>query len=85
MAYVPTNLGYYNDPNVNQLVETLQRELESIARSIVNVDGITFVELNAPPPKTFTGLTVLADGTNWNPGAGQGVYTFYNNVWNKLG
>jgi len=45
----------------------------------------TFFTVNAEPTKKWDGLTVLADGTNWNPGAGQGVYTYYNAAWNKLG
>lgn len=41
--------------------------------------------LNAQPTRRFEGMTVGADGTNWNPGAGKGVYTYYSGVWNKLG
>lgn len=41
--------------------------------------------LNEPPPRTKTGMVVLADGTNWNPGSGAGVYAFYGSAWNKLG
>lgn len=37
------------------------------------------------PPKPRAGMIRLADGVNWNPGAGQGVYCFYNGTWNKLG
>lgn len=42
-------------------------------------------ELNAVPARVYDGLTVLADGTNWDPGSGQGVYTYYAAAWNKLG
>jgi hypothetical protein len=40
---------------------------------------------HAAPNKVYDGLTVLADGTDWNPGGGQGVYTYYAGTWNKLG
>jgi len=41
--------------------------------------------LYAVPSKLYDGLTVLADGTTWNPGSGQGVYTYYAGAWNYLG
>ena len=49
------------------------------------VDGVLFNTLYAVPKKPRDGLTVLADGTTWNPGAGQGVYTYYAAAWHKLG
>lgn len=42
-------------------------------------------ELHESPKKLKTGMTVLADGTDWNPGSGQGVYTYYGGAWHKLG
>lgn len=39
----------------------------------------------AEPTRLYEGLTVIADGTDWNPGAGQGVYTYYGAAWHKLG
>lgn len=50
-----------------------------------NPDTVTFKQWNAAPDKLYDGLTVYADGTNWNPGSGEGVYTYYNAQWNKLG
>lgn len=47
--------------------------------------SMRFVKRNAAPSKLYDGLTVYADGTNWNPGSGQGVYTYYGASWNKLG
>jgi len=37
------------------------------------------------PKKARTGMLVIADGTDWDPGAGQGVYCYYNSTWNRLG
>lgn len=37
------------------------------------------------PTKPRNGDIRLADGTNWNPGSGQGFYGYYNSTWNKLG
>ena len=85
MTYEPENLGTYSDEEISQLVEILSRELNRVSIGFTNVSSLLLEELHVAPAKPRTGLTVLADGTNWNPGAGQGVYTFYNNTWNKLG
>lgn len=37
------------------------------------------------PSKPREGDVVGADGTDWNPGAGAGVYCYYNSAWNRLG
>lgn len=37
------------------------------------------------PDKPQEGLVMKADGTQWNPGAGAGVYCYYGGAWNKLG
>lgn len=64
----------------------LVRELRAIQEAGVSVvDGVTFNKLYAQPKKLFEGLTVLADGTAWNPGSGAGVYTYYAGSWKKLG
>lgn len=66
--------------------EWLMRELRAIQEaSVTAVDNITFKTLTAVPKKLYDGLTVLADGTSWNPGSGQGVYTYYGAAWHKLG
>lgn len=36
------------------------------------------------PAKYWPGMTVLALSP-WNPGAGDGVYTYYASAWNRLG
>jgi hypothetical protein len=64
---------------VDQLRQIAATLLEPAPRTV------TFTKLNAAPAKLFDGLTAFADGTNWNPGAGQGVYTYYAGAWNKLG
>jgi hypothetical protein len=41
--------------------------------------------LNVEPVRLREGMIRGADGTNWNPGAGKGVYAYYSGAWNKLG
>lgn len=41
--------------------------------------------LNVAPAKPREGMLYGADGTNWDPGSGQGVYSYYGGAWHKLG
>lgn len=41
--------------------------------------------LNVAPDKPRDGLIAKADGTNWNPGSGEGVYCYYGGSWHLLG
>ena len=63
----------------------LRRELEAIEEAFGNALPREIDWLHVAPTKVREGLTVGADGTDWNPGAGQGVYTYYNATWNRLG
>ena len=65
--------------------ERLQEEFERVEQAFLLQDFVRLKELNVQPTKPRSGLTVLADGVNWNPGAGQGVYTYYAGAWHKLG
>lgn len=42
-------------------------------------------ELNVEPSRPVEGLVAVADGTNWNPGSGQGAYIYLSGVWIPLG
>ncbi len=68
-------------------IEDVGRELEKIERVLFDppVRSVSFTKLYAAPAKPYDGLTVYADGTTWNPGAGQGIYTYYGAAWNRLG
>lgn len=37
------------------------------------------------PVKPFDGMKRYADGTDWNPGAGEGEYIYYAGAWHKCG
>ena len=41
-------------------------------------------ETNTAPAKPRDGDIRYADGSNWNPGAGTGIYWFDGTTWNKL-
>lgn len=84
MAYkvpgqVPISLG--------RLVTWIRDQLVQIGGELADLRPtfLTLEQLHAEPSRLYDGLTVYADGTDWNPGSGEGVYTYYNSAWNKLG
>lgn len=81
--YSPEPISGVDD--LPQLVSYLQRQLYAIHSAMLLGYAQAFKFRNSAPDKPFEGLTVGADGTNWNPGAGKGIYTYYSGAWNKLG
>lgn len=72
--------------SVRDLVLQVSRHFERLADYMTQGrDRLELVEQNAEPEKLYDGLIVYADGTNWNPGGGEGVYVYYAGQWNRLG
>jgi hypothetical protein len=67
-----------------QLGGYVRSELERIATELRETT-IRLKELHVAPDKPRDGDIVLADGTDWNPGSGAGVYARYGAAWVKLG
>lgn len=66
----------------------LRQELAAIEQAAQRADP--FVELqylHAEPERVRAGICVLADGTDWNPGSGAGLYrrNEANNAWVFIG
>ncbi len=72
-----------SDPR--DLKKFLQDELLRIKYTIDLLALGHLDQTHVAPAKPRTGDIRLADGTDWDPGAGQGVYAYYNSTWNKLG
>lgn len=62
----------------------LRDELNNIARSTVT-DTVQLRPQSVAPSKPRDGLLVEADGTNWNPGSGAGLYIYRAGAWVFLG
>lgn len=72
-------------PTEEYSAKWLQEELNKIEQAFRQFNYLQLDSLFVEPEKPRDGLTVVADGTAWNPGSGQGVYTYYNGAWHKLG
>jgi hypothetical protein len=77
--YVPDPVGAVKD--LTELLEYLTRELQKVSNT-VGVQG-AYPELHKEPSRK-DGTVAFADGTDWNPGQGRGLYAFYSGAWNAL-
>lgn len=68
----------------SELGPYVRNELERIAAEFAK-PTLTLQTIYAAPAKPRDGMTILADGVLFNPGSGQGVYTYYATAWHKLG
>lgn len=70
---------------LDDLEEFCEEEFGRIEESFNLQDFVQLTRLYVEPARPRDGLTVYADGTEWDPGSGEGVYTYYGAAWNKLG
>lgn len=71
-----------------ELRESLQRELERVGNETMVPEpsiGVLLPELHNSPIRPRDGLVVFADGIDWNPGSGKGIYAYYAGAWHFLG
>ena len=79
-TYQPGYIPDKYEPNI------FRGEFAGIKRGME--DAAPFLELqtlHAVPKRLRAGMVVLADGTDWDPGAGAGFYGYYGAAWHKLG
>lgn len=80
MSYTP------GPPPESLTVQNVWTEFQKIRNFIetMEVDYITLTVHNVAPSKPKVGVLYYADGTNWNPGSGKGVYQYDGSAYNKL-
>jgi len=81
-AYVPALFRGEMEPATIQAY--LEQELLAISRTFAEVTELELRPIFAPPQKPRDGMIVYADGTTWNPGAGEGPYSYVNGAWVKM-
>ena len=79
MSFIPTTTSA---SNINTLRNWVSGELLRISNALSKTD-IEIPIINAAPAKPQTGQVIFADGTNFNPGNGRGLYD-YDNAWIKI-
>ena len=82
MEYFPQNPP--SDPA--KLPEYLRNEFRRIQQVMLSDQkAVRLTVLHAQPDKYAEGDVVYADGTDWNPGSGKGVYRYSGSAWVFLG
>ncbi len=66
------------------LSDYLFHELNRLSDVIFNLDVMRLEQTNVEPDKPRDGDIRYADGTNWNPGSGIGIYAYVGGAWTKL-
>ena len=83
MRYVPKTVPLNTPAGLRDwLASELRRIANALAEPAVEVQHL--VPLAAEPSRREDGMVVYADGTNWNPGSGAGVYAREAGAWVKL-
>lgn len=80
--YTPLIPGVGTDP-VSYAYNELQRISEVL--QVMQTERVSFVVLHNAPHKPREGDVIFADGTDWNPGSGRGLYQRSGSAWVILG
>lgn len=83
MSYVSNDVKNPDDPK--DVIEWVRNELKRIEETFNLQSFVQLVELHVEPVRPRAGMVVFADGTDWNPGSGTGIYAYHSSAWNKLG
>lgn len=78
MNYEPTF------PGESITKQYLYDELSRIGNVMKSPTFLLFDVSHQPPDKPQDGMLICADGTDWNPGAGGGLYLRLSGAWTKL-
>lgn len=81
--FEPTAIPQDSPPNLRAWLAAQLRLIANDLRA-PQVERVRFAVLAAEPEKFDDGDVVMADGSNWNPGAGAGVYARVSGAWVKL-
>ena len=69
--YVP---GLVTSKTVEELIEVVKQELDDVSNSSEYAEAVILPILHVAPEKFVEGMLVYADGVDWNPGSGEGLY-----------
>lgn len=77
MPYLPSKPPPTTSDDGTALAFYLEDELSRLAMSLLDdVQAVEVRPAHVAPLRPREGMVVYADGTDWNPGSGEGLYTF---------
>jgi len=74
---------YYDSTADEVIIKDNVNDFE-IARLLKN-GGLKHTPRSSPPSNPEQGVVAMADGVNWDPGSGSGLYVYDGGGWNYLG
>lgn len=74
---------YTTAKTVEELAQYLNSELQAFYQALSETEALDLRVTHKAPHKPRNGLLVFADGTDWDPGAGRGLY-YYDGSWVKF-
>lgn len=81
--YTPGQTSFTKPEDVLTFVQQELRRV-SLAMQSMATQQIIFAELHGEPEKPREGMVVYADGTDWNPGDGKGIYAYTDGEWVRM-
>ena len=73
-----------NPQTLDEIRQYVQSEFARLASELETTGSIRLVVHHSAPDKPSQGDIYYADGTDWNPGSGEGVYVYTSTGWVKL-
>ena len=72
-------------PSGERTPEAVERwardEFETLSRMFTTGQVVQFQVLHVEPERPRQGMVVFADGTNWDPSDGEGLYVYKSGGW----
>lgn len=81
MTYSPKPAPSSVPDNIRDYIE---QELVAISRELQETVAVDLRPVHAEPTRPRDGMIIYADGTDFDPGSGEGVYARENGSWVKL-
>lgn len=81
--YTPNQTSFTKPEDVLTFVQQELRRV-SAAMQEMSTQQVVFAELHTAPEKPREGMVVYADGTDWNPGDGKGIYAYTGGEWVRV-
>lgn len=80
MTAIPGRLSGGSRPSLDALVKRVE-QLEAFKATVL---ASFFTVTHVAPAKPLQNMIRIADGTDWNPGSGAGIYIYVGSSWIPL-
>ena len=82
----PTRFIPQNENDLSPELREVVKKIIQDESGVFNFNRLQFNPLHVEPAKPRHGLLVYADGTDWDPGSGEGIYRFDSSAtWRFVG